>query len=104
MKRLPKPYLCCLAILLAVAASASFMMSRSTAAPDRPQTPAAPLPYAVEQIVFSPAGQGLRLSGTLTLPPGAGPHPAIVLVPARAKWTVTAPCSATGSTWCWPTT
>lgn len=44
----------------------------------RPQTPAPPLPYEVEAVVFTGA-DGAKLSGTLTRPPGPGPHRAIVL-------------------------
>lgn len=85
MKSLPKLYRCCLAGLLAIAASAFVIVGGRTATPDRPQTPTPPLPYAVEQVGFAPAGQGFRLSGTLTLPRGAGPHPAIVLVPGSGE-------------------
>jgi pimeloyl-ACP methyl ester carboxylesterase len=37
-----------------------------------------PVPYAVEEITFE--NSDITLAGTLTLPPGSGPHPAIVLV------------------------
>ncbi|HEX5725200.1 MAG TPA: CocE/NonD family hydrolase, partial [Longimicrobiaceae bacterium] len=37
------------------------------------------LPYREEAVEFASAG-GVRLAGTLTLPPGRGPHPAVVLV------------------------
>lgn len=44
----------------------------------RPQDPVAPLPYRAEEVsVPGPAG---ALAGTLTLPEGAGPFPAVVLI------------------------
>jgi uncharacterized protein len=65
-----------LALLLAAPAVAR------TDSPDpparRPQEPLRPLPYIEHSVAFStPAG---RLAGTLALPPGTGPHPAVVLV------------------------
>lgn len=44
----------------------------------RPQTLAPPFPYGVEAIAFIGA-DGSKRSGTLTRPPGPGPHRAIVL-------------------------
>lgn len=44
----------------------------------RAQTPKPPLPYSSQQVVVV-ATDGARLAGTLTLPAGAGPHPAAVL-------------------------
>lgn len=46
----------------------------------RPQEPTEPLPYQAEDIVFSNAPAGIDLAGTLTLPNGPGPHPAVVLI------------------------
>jgi len=46
----------------------------------RPQDPTEPLPYQAEDIVFSNAPAGIDLAGTLTLPDGPGPHPAVVLI------------------------
>jgi uncharacterized protein len=45
----------------------------------RPQTPQPPFPYRSEPVAFDSAA-GVRLAGTLTLPPGAGPFPAAVLI------------------------
>jgi hypothetical protein len=45
----------------------------------RAQTPIPPLPYASEKVVV-PASDGARLAGTLTVPAGAGPRPAVVLL------------------------
>jgi pimeloyl-ACP methyl ester carboxylesterase len=46
----------------------------------RPQNPAKPYPYREEEISFSNAAAGVSLAGTLTLPKGAGPFPAALLI------------------------
>ena len=47
----------------------------------RPQHPVAPLPYRSEEVSFdNPSASGVRLAGTLTLPPGDGPFPAAILI------------------------
>jgi hypothetical protein len=46
----------------------------------RPQNPAKPYPYHEEEISFSNAAAGVSLAGTLTLPKGAGPFPAALLI------------------------
>lgn len=46
---------------------------------DRPQEPKPPFPYRTEEVSFASA-PGVRLAGTLTLPAGTGPFPAVVLV------------------------
>ncbi len=48
------------------------------AGPARPQQPAPPHPYRLDEIRF--ASGAVELAGTLSLPPGAGPHPAVVLL------------------------
>lgn len=48
--------------------------------PSRPQEPLPPFPYATENVVFENPQAGIRLAGTLTLPPGPGPHPAALLL------------------------
>jgi hypothetical protein len=45
----------------------------------RPQTPKPPFPYRAEDVSFDSV-PGVRLAGTLTLPPGKGPFPAAVLI------------------------
>ena len=54
------------------------------ARPRRPQEEAiasGPLPYRSEDLVFAnPSAKGVKLSGTLTLPKGPGPFPAVVLI------------------------
>ncbi|MGE5294203.1 MAG: alpha/beta hydrolase family protein [Solirubrobacterales bacterium] len=37
-------------------------------------------PYHEEQVVYDNAGAGIRLAGTLTIPEGHGPHPAVLLI------------------------
>jgi hypothetical protein len=49
--------------------------------PKRPQTPEPPFPYAVELVKFANASApDVTLAGTLTIPEGKGPHPALVLI------------------------
>jgi uncharacterized protein len=45
----------------------------------RPQVPRPPFPYRAEEVTVESV-PGVRLAGTLTLPQGAGPHPAVLLV------------------------
>jgi pimeloyl-ACP methyl ester carboxylesterase len=45
----------------------------------RPQEPKPPFPYRQEEVTFASA-PGVTLAGTLTLPQGTGPFPAVVLV------------------------
>jgi uncharacterized protein len=46
----------------------------------RPQTPPKPYPYREEEVSFSNSAAGVTLAGTLTLPKGAGPFPAALLI------------------------
>jgi hypothetical protein len=46
----------------------------------RPQTPEPPFPYAAEEVEFDNADQGVHLAGTLTIPEGDGPFPAVLLI------------------------
>lgn len=49
--------------------------------PKRPQEPKPPFPYAAREAAFtSAAGDRVALAGTLTVPSGAGPFPAVVLL------------------------
>ena len=50
------------------------------AAKPRPQTPRPPFPYASEEVSFRNATQDVTLAGTLTLPEGDSPFPAVVLI------------------------
>lgn len=53
---------------------------KERAAPPRPQHPEPPYPYATEEVTFRNATDSVALAGTLTLPRGEGPHPAVVLL------------------------
>ena len=46
----------------------------------RPQTPVKPYPYREEEVSFSNVTANVTLTGTLTLPKGAGPFPAAILI------------------------
>jgi fermentation-respiration switch protein FrsA (DUF1100 family) len=48
--------------------------------PARPQEPAEPYPYLAEAVTYENPAADLTLSGTLTLPEGLRPFPAVVLV------------------------
>jgi pimeloyl-ACP methyl ester carboxylesterase len=47
--------------------------------PRRPQTPKPPFPYRTEEVAVDSA-PGVKLAGTLTLPQGRGPFPAVVMI------------------------
>jgi len=46
----------------------------------RPQEPKKPYPYTEEEVVYENKPGGARLAGTLTLPSGNGPFPAVLLI------------------------
>lgn len=48
--------------------------------PGRPQEPKPPFPYEALPVSFDGGAPGVKLAGTLTVPPGAGPFPAVVLI------------------------
>jgi len=48
--------------------------------PARPQTPEPPFPYRQREVAYTNDADGTRLAGTLTVPPGAGPFPAALLI------------------------
>jgi len=52
----------------------------SRLSPQRPQTPKPPFPYTVREVTFPNDAAGITLAGTLTVPEGDGPHPAVVLI------------------------
>ena len=58
------------------------VFKRLAQAPDfsRPQEPKRPYPYDEEEVVINNPDADLQLAGTLTLPRGEGPHPAVVLI------------------------
>jgi len=47
---------------------------------NRPQIPVKPYPYREEDLTFPSDKSKIALAGTLTIPPGAGPFPAAVLI------------------------
>ena len=51
----------------------------ATSGPKRPQTPQPPFPYRTEEVTVQSA-PGVTLAGTLTLPQGKGPFPAVVMI------------------------
>lgn len=51
-----------------------------SAAPKRPQEPKPPFPYTQREVTFTNADDGAVLAGTLTIPPGKGPHPAVFMI------------------------
>jgi uncharacterized protein len=53
------------------------------APPHREQTPAPPFPYATEDVQFVNPLAHVLLSGTLTVPAGAGPYPALIVIGDR---------------------
>lgn len=46
----------------------------------RPQTPKEPFPYKGEEVSYTNTIDGTQLGGTLTIPDGAGPHPAVIMI------------------------
>jgi len=46
----------------------------------RPQEPKPPFPYKAEDVTFRNSTEGFDLAGTITLPEGSGPFPAVVLI------------------------
>ena len=60
--------------------SLPLVLGRTAPVASRPQTPKPPFPYRAEEVSYRNPASGLKLAGTLTLPQGAGPFPAVVLV------------------------
>jgi fermentation-respiration switch protein FrsA (DUF1100 family) len=46
----------------------------------RPQTPVKPYPYKEEEVSYDNTVQNVHLAATLTIPPGSGPFPAVLLI------------------------
>lgn len=46
----------------------------------RPQNPKPPFPYSQREVKYANQKGGGTITGTLTVPPGAGPHPAVLMV------------------------
>ncbi len=47
---------------------------------NRPQTPKKPFPYQEEEVAYENAKANNRIAGTMTLPRGQGPFPAVLLI------------------------
>jgi uncharacterized protein len=47
---------------------------------ERPQTPKPPFPYGEREVLYDNAAAKTKIGGTLTVPPGGGPHPAVLLI------------------------
>lgn len=52
----------------------------AAAVPKRPQTPQPPFPYEVREVTYKNEVDGITIAGTLTLPDGDGPFPAVVMI------------------------
>src|SRR5690606_16054139 len=63
-------------------ASLSLSLTRadSALASRRPQNPTPPFPYTATEVTYQNLDDGAALAGTLTLPPGEGPFPAVLLL------------------------
>ena len=46
----------------------------------RPQNPVKPYPYKEEEVSYDNTVQNVHLAATITIPPGAGPFPAVLLI------------------------
>lgn len=57
-------------------------MKRNEEAPvlSRPQEPQPPFPYRAEEVKYLNEAAGITLAGTLTIPSGKGPFPAVILI------------------------
>lgn len=54
-------------------------------APPRPQTPAPPFPYVERDAGYANPADGSRFAGRLSVPAGAGPYPAVLLIPGSGE-------------------
>ncbi|MCC6906958.1 MAG: alpha/beta fold hydrolase [Phycisphaerales bacterium] len=48
--------------------------------PNRPQTPQPPFPYEVREVTYRNQVDDITIAGTLTIPDGEGPFPAVVMI------------------------
>lgn len=57
-----------------------FERADSVASFARPQDPKPPFPYVAEEVTYQNARDGTKFAGTLTIPEGEGPFPAVVMI------------------------
>lgn len=57
-----------------------FKLGVEATATRRPQEPKKPYPYMEEEVTYENRQDKVRLAGTLTIPRGRGPHPALLLI------------------------
>jgi pimeloyl-ACP methyl ester carboxylesterase len=57
-----------------------FKLGGVVSAPRRPQEPTKPYPYTEEEVLYENKQDKVKLAGTLTIPRGQGPHPALLLI------------------------
>ena len=69
----------------------------------RPQTPKPPFPYKVEGLSYRNEQAGITLAGTLTIPAGRGPFPAVILISGSGRQDRDETNLSAGRSWCWPT-
>jgi uncharacterized protein len=60
--------------------SLKYVKDQSESERRRPQNPVKPYPYHEEDVTFPSLTTGVTLAGTLTVPQGKGPFPAVVLI------------------------
>lgn len=62
--------------------STPLVMKRVEKIPElnRPQTPKKPYPYGEEEVVYQNPSANVSIAGTLTIPKGKGPFPAVLLI------------------------
>jgi pimeloyl-ACP methyl ester carboxylesterase len=58
----------------------TFKRTGKPAEPKRPQLPSKPYPYREENVTYKNETAGVTFAATLTLPPGQGPFPAVLLI------------------------
>ena len=61
-------------------ASLPFELRRGARAYVRPQEPKPPFPYRADEVSYRNDPAGISIAGTLTVPQGAGPFPAVLLI------------------------
>lgn len=54
--------------------------SGELSSPKRTQVPAPPFPYSEKEVTIKTTNEKVKLSGTLTIPHGKGPFPAVILI------------------------